>query len=49
MEPPPPSWTVEKKPVGGAGKWIVIALCIGYIVFPLDIIPDFISVRRVGR
>ena len=48
LEPPPPSWTVKKKSGGGAGKWIVIALCIGYIVFPLDIIPDFIPVLGWG-
>jgi uncharacterized membrane protein YkvA (DUF1232 family) len=37
----PPSWTVQKKG-GGAGKWIVIALCAIYIVSPLDFIPDVI-------
>jgi uncharacterized membrane protein YkvA (DUF1232 family) len=41
MEPPPPSWTV-KKTGGGAGKWIVIALCAIYIISPLDFIPDII-------
>ncbi len=46
MQPPPPSWTVKKK--GGAGKWIVVALCVGYIVFPLDIIPDFIPIFGFG-
>ncbi len=41
MQPPPPSWTVRKKG-GGAGKWIVIALCAIYIISPLDFIPDII-------
>jgi uncharacterized membrane protein YkvA (DUF1232 family) len=46
MQPPPPSWEVQKK--SGAGKWIVIALCIGYIALPLDLIPDFIPILGWG-
>lgn len=37
------------KPVKPAvNKWAVIALCILYIVFPLDILPDFIPVLGWG-
>lgn len=33
---------------GGLGKFIVIALCIGYIIFPIDLIPDVIPVLGWG-
>ena len=38
------------KPVKAVGvnKWVVIALCVLYIVFPLDILPDFIPVLGWG-
>ena len=33
---------------GGLGKFVVVALCIGYILFPIDLIPDFIPVLGWG-
>lgn len=34
----------QGKKGGGFGKLVVIALCIAYIVFPVDVLPDFIPV-----
>ena len=33
---------------GGLNKWVVIALCVFYIVWPIDIVPDFIPVLGWG-
>jgi uncharacterized membrane protein YkvA (DUF1232 family) len=33
---------------GGLGKFVVVALCIGYILFPIDLIPDVIPVLGWG-
>ena len=44
-----PAFTPQTiKKGGGMGKLIIVALCIGYILFPIDLIPDFIPVLGWG-
>jgi uncharacterized membrane protein YkvA (DUF1232 family) len=37
-----------RKKSGGAGKWVVIALCVIYIISPIDAIPDVIPALGWG-
>jgi uncharacterized membrane protein YkvA (DUF1232 family) len=45
-----PKWEMPAtaKKGGGAGKFVVMALCAAYIIFPLDFIPDFIPILGWG-
>ena len=41
-------WQPPQAKTGGMNKWLVIGVCVLYIIWPIDILPDFIPVLGWG-
>jgi len=42
------SWHLPEMKKGGMNKWLAASLCFLYIVWPIDIVPDFLPVVGWG-